>query len=153
MFIYNPRWMLESHIYHPYSLLLIIWFCLNPRVSESRWLWTSKKTCLQETTQDDQGRPTPSYQSFQPCKHTHTRTRTHTEASLVAQMVENLPARQEIWVWSLGGEDPLEKGMATHSSILAWRIPWTEEPCEVQSTGSQSQTRLRQLRTHALGLS
>ena len=78
MFIYNPRWMLESHIYHPHSLLLIIWFCLNPRVSESRWLWTSKKTCLQETTQDDQGRPTPSYQSFQPCKHTHTHTHTHT---------------------------------------------------------------------------
>ena len=45
-------------------------------------------------------------------------------ASLVAQMVKNLPAVQETWVWSLGLEDPLEKGMATHSSILAWRIPW-----------------------------
>ena len=43
-------------------------------------------------------------------------------------MVKNLPAMQETWVQSLGGEDPLEKGMATHSSILAWRIPWTEEP-------------------------
>ena len=42
-------------------------------------------------------------------------------------MVKNPPARQETWVWSLGWEDPLEKGMATHSSILAWRIPWTEE--------------------------
>ena len=49
-------------------------------------------------------------------------------ASLVAQMVKNLPAMWEIWVWSLGQEDPLEKGMATHSSILAWRIPWTEKP-------------------------
>ena len=49
-------------------------------------------------------------------------------ASPVAQMVKNLPAMQETWVWSLGWEDPLEKGMATHSSILAWRIPWTEEP-------------------------
>ena len=48
--------------------------------------------------------------------------------SLVAQMVKNLPAMQETWVQSLGGEDPLEKGMATHSNILAWRIPWTEEP-------------------------
>ena len=49
-------------------------------------------------------------------------------ASLVAQMVKSLPAMQESWVQSLGWEDPLEKGMATHSSILAWRIPWTEEP-------------------------
>ena len=47
-------------------------------------------------------------------------------ASLVAQMVKNLPAMQETWVRSLGWEDPLEKGMATHSSILAWRNPWTE---------------------------
>ena len=49
-------------------------------------------------------------------------------SSLVAQMVKNLPAVQEIWVRSLGQEDPLEKVMATHSSILAWRIPRTEEP-------------------------
>jgi len=49
-------------------------------------------------------------------------------ASLVAQMVKSLPAVWETWVPSLGWEDPLEKGMATHSSILAWRIPWTEEP-------------------------
>ena len=48
--------------------------------------------------------------------------------SLVAQTVKNLPAMQETQVWSIGWEDPLEKGMATHSSILAWRIPWTEEP-------------------------
>ena len=46
-------------------------------------------------------------------------------ASLVAQLVNNLPAKQEIWVRSLGWDDPLEKGKATHSSILAWRIPWT----------------------------
>ena len=46
----------------------------------------------------------------------------------VAQMVKNLLAMQETWVLSLGQEDPLEKGMATHSSILAWRIPWTDEP-------------------------
>ena len=48
-------------------------------------------------------------------------------ALLVAQMVKNPSAVQEIWVWSLGWEDPLEMGMATHSSILTWRIPWTEE--------------------------
>ena len=58
-------------------------------------------------------------------------------ASLVAQMVKNLPAMWEIWVGSLGQEDPLEKGMATHSSILAWRIPWTEEPGGLQSMDSQ----------------
>ena len=49
-------------------------------------------------------------------------------ASLVAQLVKNSPAMQETWVRSLGREDPLEKKMATHSSILTWRIPWTEEP-------------------------
>ena len=57
--------------------------------------------------------------------------------SLVAQMVKNLPAMQETWVQSLGQEDPLEEGMATYSSILAWRIPWTEEPGGLQSMGSQ----------------
>ena len=58
-------------------------------------------------------------------------------ASLVAQTVKNLPVMRETQVQSLGWEDPLEKGMATHSSILAWRIPWTEEPGWLQSTGSQ----------------
>ena len=58
-------------------------------------------------------------------------------ASLVAQMVKNLPAMQEIRVRSPGREDPLEKGMATHSSILAQRIPWTEEPGWLQSMRSQ----------------
>ena len=53
------------------------------------------------------------------------------------QMVKNLPAMQEIWVPSLGCEDPLEKGVATHPSILAWRIPWTEEPGRLQSMGWQ----------------
>ena len=58
-------------------------------------------------------------------------------ASLVIQMVKNLPAIQETWVQSLGWEDPLEEGMATHSSILAWSIPWTEEPGGLQSRGLQ----------------
>ena len=56
---------------------------------------------------------------------------------LVAQSVKSLPAMQKTWVQFLGWEDPLEKEVATHSSILAWRIPWTEEPCRLQSTGSQ----------------
>ena len=58
-------------------------------------------------------------------------------ASLVAQMIRNLPAMKETWVPSLGWEAPLEEGMATHSSILVWRIPWTEEAGGLQSTGSQ----------------
>ena len=58
-------------------------------------------------------------------------------ASLVAQMVKNLPAMLETWVRSLGREDTLEKEMATHSSILAWGIPWTEKPGGPQSMGSQ----------------
>ena len=60
----------------------------------------------------------------------------------MAQVVKNLIAMQEIQVQSLGQEDPLEKGMATHSSILAWRIPRTEESGGLQSVGLQSQTRL-----------
>ena len=63
-------------------------------------------------------------------------------ASLVAQLVKNLPGVWETWVRSLGWEDPLEKGMAIHSSILAWRIPWTEEPGGLQSMGLQSWTQL-----------
>ena len=59
-------------------------------------------------------------------------------ASLVAQMVKNLPAMLETQVWSLGQEDPLEKGMDTHSRILAWKIPWTEETGRLQSMGSQA---------------
>ena len=55
----------------------------------------------------------------------------------MAQMVKNLPAMQESWVLSLVWEDPLKEGMSTHSSILAWRIPWTEEPGRLQSVGSQ----------------
>ena len=57
-------------------------------------------------------------------------------------MVKCLPTRREIRVRSLGREDPLEQEMATHSSILAWRIPWTEDPGRLQSMGLQSQTRL-----------
>ena len=66
-------------------------------------------------------------------------------------VVKNLPASAgdiETGVRFLGQQDPLEEGTATHSSILAWKIPWTEEPGELQSTESQSQTQLKQLGTH-----
>ena len=66
-------------------------------------------------------------------------------ASLVAQMVKNLPAMQETWVQSLGWKDTLEKGMATHSCILAWRIPETEEPGGLQSMGLQRSDTTEQL--------
>ena len=56
---------------------------------------------------------------------------------LAAKMGKNLPAMQEMWVWSLGQEDPMEKEVAAHSSILAWEIPWPEEPDGLQSLGSQ----------------
>ena len=72
-----------------------------------------------------------------PCPFPHTFTSMHLfhlGASLVAQIVKHLPAMQETWVLSLGREDPLEKEMATHSSTLAWRIPWMEDP---DSMGSQ----------------
>ena len=65
-----------------------------------------------------------------------------TGASLVAQRVKRLPIMQKTGVQSPGQEDPLEEEMATHSSTLAWRIPWTEKPGRLQSMGSQSQTRL-----------
>ena len=58
-------------------------------------------------------------------------------AFLVAQMVKHLPTMRETWVRSLGRKDPLEKEMATHSSTLAWKIPWTEELGRLQSMGSQ----------------
>ena len=61
---------------------------------------------------------------------------------MVAQMVKHLPTMRETQVRSLGQEDPLEKGIATHSNILAWRIPWTEELGGLQSMGSQSPTQL-----------
>ena len=64
--------------------------------------------------------------------------------------IKNLPAMKTTWIWSLGWEDPLEEGTATHSSILAWRIPWTEDPGGLKSTGSQSRTQLKRWAgTHA----
>ena len=66
-------------------------------------------------------------------------------ASLAVQLVKNLPAMQETWVRFLDQEDPLEKEMATHSSTLAWRIPWRGEPGRLQSIGSQESDMTQQL--------
>ena len=74
----------------------------------------------------------------------HTDTHNYTPLYLICesshQTIKRLPAMWEAWVQSLGWKDPLEKEMATHSSTLAWKIPWTEEPGRLQSMGSQSQT-------------
>ena len=67
---------------------------------------------------------------------------------LVAQMVKNLPAMQETWVQALGQEDPLEKGMSTHSTLLAWNIPWTEKIDQLQFMGSQRIRHDRVAHTH-----
>ena len=75
---------------------------------------------------DQRGSYMESYVIFLPCR-----------VFLVTHTVRNLPPVGETWVWSLSQEDPLEKGMAVHSSILAWRIPWIEEPGGLQSMGSQ----------------
>ena len=71
--------------------------------------------------------------TLHPCSHSQVLKMSG--ASLIVQLVKNLPAMQETWVRILGWEDPLEKEMATHSSILAWKIPWTEEPSRLQSMG------------------
>ena len=83
-----------------------------------------------------------------PCRRTLTSCNTLLEASLVAQTWKNPPAMQETWVPSLGREDPLEKGMATHSSILAWRIRWTEEPGGLQSVESEESDMSQRLTPH-----
>ena len=70
---------------------------------------------------------------------------------MVAQKVKILPLVKETQIWSLGGEDPLEKEMPTHSSILAWRIPWTEEPGGLQSTGYKESDTTEQLTAHRDG--
>ena len=88
-------------------------------------------------------------------RHRHTQTHTHTDThthglawwtSLVTQSVKNLPPMREIWVRLLGQEDPLEKEMATHSSILAWIIPCTEEPGGLQSMRSQESDTTKRLK-------
>ena len=68
----------------------------------------------------------------------------------MAQMVKNLPAMQETWIQSLGQEDSLEKGMATHSSIVAQRIPWTEEPGGLQSVGVAESDTTEHFSVHSL---
>ena len=77
-----------------------------------------------------------------------SRTRLSNSTTTTDQMVKNLPIMQETWVLSQGQEDPLEKEKATHPNVLAWRIPWTEEPGGLQSTGLQRVGLDRDQHTH-----
>ena len=80
--------------------------------------------------------------------HYTTTTKTQIGASLVAQRLKRLPTMWETWVRSLGREDPLEKDMATHSSTLAWKSPWTEKPGRLQSMGHKELDTTEQLHFH-----
>jgi len=95
------------------------------------WPWKlwSKSSKIAQVADD------PAWPSM--CGCSNSKGQFKGRASLVASMVKNPPAMRETWVRSLGWEDLLEEGMATHSSILAWRIPWTEEPGGLQSIGLQ----------------
>ena len=93
---------------------------LVPNVVKKSFIYRSRENCFQREL----------------CSHALQDSWRHVW-SLVVQMVKNIPAMQETKLWPLGREDPLEKGMATHSGILAWRIPWTEEPGGLWFMGSQ----------------
>ena len=105
-----------------------------------------------------QGRPSGEPGVGDPAREASKRFRlelflTTARTFLMAQRVKGLSAMQETLVRSLGRDDPLEKEMATHSSTIAWKIPWTEEPGRLQSMGSQSQTQLSDFTLPLLGLS
>ena len=113
--------------------------CLeNPRDRGAWWAaiygvaqsWTQLKRLSSSSSREEEAKPIITWRCYY-CIFSLLRV------SLVAQAVKNLPAMQEARVWSLSQEDPLEKEMATHFSILAWEIPWTEEPGRLQSMGSQ----------------
>ena len=113
----------------------------------SAFVRSSQKTIKQGKDQEFLGE---QHQPYTKLKQTKVLTKqVIRRPSLVVQMEKNQPAMWETWVRSLGWKDPLEKGMAIQSSILAWRIPQTEELGGLQSTGLQSQTRLKRLSTHA----
>ena len=103
------------------------WFSAVVRVTKSR-TWQSNWTIYEDTNLVESGMGNTDFATLLYWLQ---------RASLVAQSVKNLPAMQEIWVRSLGQEDSLEKERATHSSILSWKIPWTEEYGRLQSVGPQ----------------
>ena len=113
-----------------------LWCQGSPRDLILRWSWGSEWTVTHLRSScplvvESRLKPNPLTSSYGLSILIHTTS----WASLVAQMVKNLPVMQETWAQSLGWEDPLEEGMATHSSILAWRIPSTEEPGGLQVHG------------------
>ena len=107
---------------------ICVWLINNSLVHCEVTGWSEGLTLSILSCQGDWGPHTPSYQLV---------NFFHLVRVLVAQTVKNPPAIWETWVQSMGQEDPLKNGMATHSSILAWRIPWTEEPGRIQTLGLQ----------------
>ena len=117
--LYIFRCCMFLYFYILYLYLSNIYYIYNPSQVTASWV------CLSLWTEELPGLPLFLSHPFIRCPKNLT--------SLVAQTVKNLPAMQETCVRSLGRKDPLEEGIATHSSILAWRIPWTEEPGGLQS--------------------
>ena len=123
--------MIPAELFQIQSMML--WKCYTPYAIKSGKLSSGHRT----------GKGQFSFQSqrkanAKECSNYCTIALTsHARASLVDQRLKHLPPMWETWIRSLGWEDPLEKEMVTHSSILAWRIPWTEKPGRLQSTGSQ----------------
>ena len=114
------------------------------RISLLKWLFLPDATVDSDNEYSENKRIlTPIKNSFKKFPimglkyHLADRRGVLTPSSIVAQKVKNLPAMQETMVQLLGREDPLVREMATHSNILAWRIPWAEEACRLQSMGSQ----------------
>ena len=123
------------------------WNSLNSDQTKvpNEYLCTENKALIRKTKHSNRPQIRPGQFQYKKVVNSHSGERHRFEfhntkektKHLVAQMEKNLPAMQETKVWSLGWEDPLEKRMATYSSILAWRRPWTEEPGGLQSMRSQ----------------
>ena len=129
------------------------WNSLNSDQTKvpNEYLHTENKALIRKTKHSNRSQIKPGQFQYKKVINSHSGERHRFEflntkektKHLVAQMEKNLPAMQETQVWSLGWEYPLEKGMATHTIILAWRIPHTEEADRLHSTELQRQTRLR----------
>ena len=124
-------WILACYIFSN-KCAHFLWILLHCLSLELKWKLTFSSPVATAEFSKYAGILSPAFSQH----HLWWQNQFLSKASLVAQMVKNSLAMQETWVWFPGREDPLEKGMATHTTILAWRIPWTEE-LGLQSVGSQ----------------
>ena len=120
----------------PHPLSVNVWLC-GSSLSPCSFIFLSPSGFLFLSFASSYSQPTPLFPLCTPTLEPSSPYFYTTWASLVAQRLKRLPAMQETWVRSLGQEESLEKEMAPYSSILAWRIPWMEEPSGLQSIGSQ----------------